>query len=138
MDDNVFVRLFNDNKTNNKEIEKLRPKLRELAHKALELYNDFLNDPDHNEKDKDFKPMVWLLNQDRMRHAWNNCKIAAQKHRPIIKNMLLDNVFANYMHFMYDIYPPGFGNILLYQFISNQECDGAEIFYYLEKNSFIG
>jgi hypothetical protein len=79
-------------------------------------------------------PVTWIFNQDKMRHAWETYKMNTEKSPENLRNVMLNNSFSKYMSFMYDTYPPGFGNKLKKCYDKKINFDGAEWFYNLKNN----
>lgn len=77
-------------------------------------------------------PIQWIMNQDQMRMMWEKF-VSKFDHtsNKIITDVLLNNKFSDYMKFMYQTYPAGYGNKLLEGFRKGGWVDGAEIFFTL-------
>jgi hypothetical protein len=50
-------------------------------------------------------PNIWLLNQDEMRRMWKEWK-------KISSEQPFENSLTLYMNYMYEKYPPGYGNAI--------------------------
>lgn len=104
----------------------------ETTRKKLQLIEktaDILFQKAHTESDcPDLSdPLIWLLNQNEMRLSWqlyneelNNTKF---------KSKMLDTPFSKYMQFMYNTYPPGFGDILNKKYETTEKVDTAQIYH---------
>ena len=78
-------------------------------------------------------PTTWLFNQDSMRNTWETYIKNMDNKPDFFRNMMLNNSHSKYMLFMYDTYPPGFGNKLKECYDNKVDCNGAEIFWNLKK-----
>ena len=63
-----------------------------------------------------FDPVIWILNQNKMRCAWENYKLKLENEPEFFKNMMLNNSLSQYMSFMYNNYPSGLGDKLKERF----------------------
>ena len=56
-------------------------------------------------------PVNWLYNQDKLRSAW---EFFAEKSKNLgpFENIIMDNEFSQYMKFMYNAFPAGYGEII--------------------------
>jgi len=117
---NFVEELLNDSKNIKK--TKLKELMKSYSKNAIKLHNECLN-----EKCKALDPDSWIANQDKMRKAWEAFNLKLENNK-VLKKIMLNNSYSNYMQFMYDTYPPGFGNKIAYHFNNGISCDGAEIF----------
>jgi hypothetical protein len=58
---------------------------------------------------KSIDPINWLYNQDKLRNAWE-----------LFESTIIDNEFTQYMRFMFDSFPVGYGEILKKELKSNK------------------
>ena len=78
-------------------------KLKQTADKAEELWAVCQDDG----CDGLPNPTNWLYNQDSMRTMWESSK---ETQNNIFMELMFNNSYSQYMDFMYNNYPPGFGN----------------------------
>jgi len=91
-----------------------------MADIAEQLYNDIKKEcPDLP------NPSTWILNQTSMRNAWEI--YYNHPHQPI----MMDNAFSKYMKFMYDSYPPGFGDEMKKAYREHGIINGAILYHKL-------
>ena len=78
----------------------------ELLDKANELY---LKSKSIDSSSID--PVNWLYNQDKLRIAW---EFFAEKSKNLgpFESIIMDNEFSQYMKFMYNAFPAGYGEII--------------------------
>ncbi len=110
------------------ELISIRNKMEEYSNKADELYKICINDGCDNL----CNPTIWIFNQDKLRDSWEKYIKSTENLPEFIKNSMLNNSYSNYMSFMYNTYPIGFGNKLKECYNNKIDCDGAEIFYKLK------
>lgn len=123
-------KILNEEKTNDKLLN-LMIQMNSYADTAQELYKKCIDEGCNDCID----PNNWILNQDNMRDCWENYKLKLEISPDFFRNVMLNNSFSNYMSFMYDTYPIGFGNILKEFYKNKIDCDGAMIFYNLKNNT---
>ena len=68
-----------------------------------------------------FDPLIWILNQNKMRCGWENYKLKLENEPEFFKNMMLNNSLSQYMSFMYNTYPSGLGDKL------KERCNTTEV-----------
>ena len=56
-------------------------------------------------------PINWLYNQDKLRSAWEFF-VEKSKNLGPFESIIMDNEFTQYMRFMYDSFPVGYGEII--------------------------
>jgi len=56
-------------------------------------------------------PINWLYNQDKLRSAWEFF-VEKSKNLGPFESIIMDNEFTQYMRFMYDSFPVGYGEIM--------------------------
>ena len=69
---------------------------------------------------KSIDPVTWIYNQDKLRNTWEKFT-EKSNDLGIYTPILLDNEFSKYMKFMYDSFPPGFGNLIKETISSNMD-----------------
>mgnify|MGYP001318068589 CR=1 FL=1 len=102
-----------------------------ITKKKLEIMNDVskkLHLECINDKCEAIDPVNWIYNQDKMRDAWEKFKLDFNNKPEFIKNIMLQNSFGRYMGFMYDNYPPGYGNEFKNCINKNIPIDGLKIY----------
>jgi len=52
-----------------------------------------------------------------------------------LRSMLLGNPYSKYMRFMYESYPPGFGDEIRRCFAEGKPFDGAVVYYHLTRGT---
>jgi hypothetical protein len=97
-------------------------KMEEYSAQSRELYNICCDNGCENLVD----PTNWILNQDKMRMAWE--KFKGEIKSDVFMN---NNCFTTYMDFMYNTYPPNFGNKIKECYANNVDFDGANVFVQL-------
>lgn len=55
-------------------------------------------------------PTNWLYNQDSMRTMWESIKESQHNNNAFMNIIMFNNSYSEYMDFMYNNYPVGFGN----------------------------
>ena len=70
-------------------------------------------------------PTSWLANQTQMRVSWEAYRTKMNSLPNTIKNVMMNNEFAQYMGFMYTSYVDGFGQSVLDR---HGHWDGAEVY----------
>jgi hypothetical protein len=63
-------------------------------------------------------PINWLYNQDKLRNAWEFFEDKSKNLGPF-ESIIMDNAFSQYMKFMYNSFPVGYGEILKKEAKSN-------------------
>ena len=86
----------------------------ELLDKANELY---LKSKTFDCKSID--PINWLYNQDKLRNAWEFF-VEKSKNLGPFESIIIGNEFTQYMKFMYNSFPVGYGEILKKELKSNK------------------
>ena len=56
-------------------------------------------------------PINWLYNQDKLRNAWEFFEDKSKNLCPF-ENIIMDNEFSQYMKYMYNAFPAGYGEII--------------------------
>jgi hypothetical protein len=56
-------------------------------------------------------PINWLYNQDKLRSAWEFF-VEKSKNLGPFESIIMDNEFTQYMRFMYNSFPVGYGEII--------------------------
>jgi hypothetical protein len=107
--------------------------MQNYAIRSEELYKICLNEGCEGIID----PTTWLFDQDSMRYTWEKYIEEFENKPDIIKDMMLNNSYSKYMLFMYDTYPPEFGNKLKECHQKKIDCNGAYIFWKLKYSSNI-
>ena len=88
--------------------QKTKKRLEVTANIAEELYSKI--------KDKSSEvpsPASWIYNQNIMRKIWEEFYSKACNNPEPLRSFILGNAYSRYMKFMYDSYPPGFGDEIL-------------------------
>ena len=67
-----------------------------------------------------------------MREGWEKYKLDMENEPELFKDLMLNNCLSEYMNFMYDTYPIGYGNKHIECIENNLGFDGAETFYNLK------
>ncbi len=93
-------------------------KLEQMANKAEQLWAVCQNDRCDGLPD----PTNWLYNQDNMRRIWETSKESQN-----------NNSYSQYMEFMYNNYPLGFGNEIRKCYKEAKICDGEYIYNKLSR-----
>ena len=101
-------------------------KLEQIADKAEQLWVVCQNDGCDELPD----PTNWLYNQDSMRTMWENSKESQTNNNNAFMNLILNNSnsYSQYMDFMYNNYPAGFGNEIRKCYKEKKICDGENIY----------
>jgi len=106
-----------------KRLEEIRIELVNKNKKSEELFE--LAKQDIVDEDFNINPATWIFNQTKMRTTWEKHKIAFDNLSPV-GVIMMNNPFSNYMKFMYDNYPPGFGEALATRLRAG---DMSEVYY---------
>jgi hypothetical protein len=120
------------------ELSKIRVELEKKALKAEELYRKALSDigPDSQ---KLLDPTLWIMNQEKMRESWyeflNIPSNGTSFENIVLSNVMFKNSFSEYMQYMYDTYPIGFGKEVVKCYDNGLVCDGAKIYSKLINSS---
>lgn len=108
------------------DLDTIRTRMEEISKTAHELYNGVKRDcpslPD---------PTQWILNQAVMRAAWEKSYHSAAKKSEPLQSMILRNPYSKYMRFMYNAYPPGFGDEIIQAYKEGRTFDGVAVYYRL-------
>lgn len=109
------------------ELSEIRLRLEKMDDISKKLYIKCMNTKCENLPD----PVNWIYNQDIMRKAWEEyINKNSDVDIPIfMKKLMLNNDFSNYMKFMYENYPSGFGNKIKQACDKKEKFDGAKIYY---------
>jgi hypothetical protein len=136
----------NTENTENTEItlDNIRKQLEAANTLSESLYTIFKLETNEQDKLYSIDPIIWIYNQDTLRKKWEQYLNKCTFHNPdsyrhfnetmdaYLKERMLNNAFARYFQFMYDFYPPGFGNAIVNGIKTNQPVDGAKLFYELK------
>ncbi len=98
----------------NKNLDKLTSIMGKISEHAKVLWKRAIDEGCENLPD----PSNWIFNQDTMREMRDDWCAQKIKHtNSLLQFAYSDNSFSDYMKFMYEHYPPQFGNtiIRLYQ-----------------------
>jgi hypothetical protein len=76
-------------------------------------------------------PTQWILNQASMRATWEKFFHNTYKKSEPIRSMILRNPYCKYMRFMYDSYPPGFGDEIIKAYQEGRQFDGLQVYQQL-------
>lgn len=106
-------------------------RMENIKKKADELYEICLEEDPL--KFQSVEPIVWLCNQSKMIESWTMFKNKFNNSPKFLKNIMLNNSFSNYMNFMCDNYPKGFGDKLRENY-ADENYDSAKLFYDLKRN----
>ena len=94
--------------------EQMRIIMRNNANIADRLYQNACKEIQDSNSEQLPNPVEWLYNQDSLRESWISYKdmmmLVSPSHE--LHNTMINNAFGKYMQFMYDTYPPNFGNSL--------------------------
>jgi len=80
-------------------------------------------------------PIQWILTQAFMRASWERFYATTNKKPDPLRSMLLGNPYSKYMRFMYESYPPGFGDEIRRCFAEGKPFDGAVVYYHLTRGT---
>ena len=104
----------------------IRQRMQELSDAADGLYHAAKRDcPGIPE------PMGWILNQAAMRATWERFHAITDRKREPFRSIMLRNPYSKYMKFMYESYPPGFGDEIIQAYKEERPFDGAVVYYRL-------
>lgn len=109
-------------------IEQIRRLMRENGRKADELYQKAVDDQCEGLPN----PTVWIYNQDAMRSSWEKYK---GQDNNLLRQFMMNNTFAEYMEFMYENWPAGFGNACRLSYEMGQDFDGAKTYQRLTQET---
>jgi hypothetical protein len=100
--------------------------MEELSHIADGLYNEVKrNCPGLP------NPTEWIMNQASMRASWERYYTITDRKREPFRSIMLRNPYSKYMRFMYESYPPGFGDEIIKAHQEGRPFDGAVVYYHL-------
>jgi len=80
-------------------------------------------------------PTEWILQQATMRASWERWYTITNKKREPFRSIMLRNAYSKYMKFMYDSYPPGFGDEIMKAYQDGTSFHGVQTFLQLSKNT---
>jgi len=113
----------------NNEIKEVRRIMMEMSNTADMLYMKAKRDGvDYDTSMPLPEPTVWLYNQEKMRKMWEGFKSKLEGMPPLVGSMMINNSFGDYMKFMYDNYPEGFGKKIMEAYNKGVKFDGARVF----------
>ncbi len=108
----------------------IRQKMQEISTTADGLYHAAKRDcPGVPE------PMGWILNQAAMRASWERFHAITDRKREPFRSIMLRNPYSKYMRFMYESYPPGFGDEIIAAYKEERPFDGAVVYYHLTRGT---
>jgi len=107
-------------------IEAIKKRMEEIAHTAEGLYNSVTRDCPGLPS-----PTKWILNQANMRASWERYYHITNRKREPFRSIILRNSYSKYMRFMYESYPPGFGDEIIQAYKEERPFDGAVVYYHL-------
>lgn len=107
------------------EINKMMTKLDKLSDESSRLYNICKKEGCENI----VSPSIWLLNQDSMREKWAEYHVMLDNVPEGTRKLLVESCLAQYMQFMYENYPAGFGKKLF------EYCEKEEVISNQGKNN---
>lgn len=127
----------------NTTLHNLRRQLEAASTLSESLYTIFKLDSNVDNEIRLLDPILWIYNQDKLRQNWeiflkmygfesDSTKIFNETMDKYVKELYVNHSFLHYFQFMYDFYPPGFGNAILKNVKNGEEVDGAKIYYKLK------
>lgn len=111
----------------------IKKELENKYNQAIKLYNICKRELDED-NNIICDPNEWLASQDRYVSSWKKFKNDLLKNDISLGGHLLDTSVGEYMDFMCDSYPMGFGKKIYDATVNDEICDGAEIYYQLIHN----
>jgi hypothetical protein len=112
------------------EQDEIKKQMKDITNAAHALYNSAKRDCPGIPN-----PTEWILQQDTMRASWERWYTITNKKREPFRSIMLRNAYSKYMKFMYDSYPPGFGDEIMKAYQDGNPFDGVQTFLQLSKNT---
>ena len=110
---------------------KLAEEMRTYAITATEMYNICIKEINNQVVD----PIFWIYNQEKMRLSWEQYIDSLENVSGFMKETMLNNNFAKYMQYMYDKYPPGYGNAIHKAYKAGIKLDAVDTYFNLRKEA---